>query len=195
MRVTLETGRWKTRRDLPVWVALAVLLIAGWELKSSVEDRRAAFADPTGTLRVQYPFAWLAVPGSTALLDVSDPRSGAGVATRLIVTKTPRPADQAAGDIANGEILRRAQQLNMYRALSAEPAKVAGKDAVAVSYAFVADPHEAALELQRIPVVVRGLEIVIPAGDIVYRIDFRADTAVFDAARPTLDRILRDVKL
>ncbi len=195
MSVPLETGRWQTRRDLPVWVALAVLLTLGWGLKNSVEGRTALFTDPAGSLRIRYPVGWLAVPGSTALLEVRDPLSGAGVPTSLIVTREPRPADRVPDDIARARILARMRQLDMYRVLSAEPTKVAGKDAVAVSYVFVADPHEIALEMQRIPVVVRGLEFIVPAGSAVYHVDFQAAQAAFDAARPALERILRAIQL
>lgn len=193
--MALETGRWRTRRDLPVWAALAVLLTLGWAVKGTVEGRTAAFADPAGSLRVRYPAGWLAMPGSAALLDVRDPRSGGGVPTSLTITREARPADRTPAEIARTGMLARMRQLDMYRVLSAEPARVAGQDAAVVSYAFVADPHEAALALERIPVVVRGLEFVVPAGGAVYHIDFRADSVVFDAARPDLDRILREVQL
>lgn len=193
--MTLETGRWRTKRDLPVWIALAVLLIAGWVLKNSVEGRTAAFADPAGSLRLAYPAGWLAVPGSTALLDVRDPLSGADVPTSLTVTREPRVQDQNPDQIARTGILARTKQLDMYRVLSADPIKVAGKDAIEIHYVFVADPHGAVLELQRIPVVVRGLELVVPADQAVYHIDLRADNAAFDAVRPDLRRILSGIQL
>lgn len=193
--MALESGRWVTRRDLPVWIALAVLLVAGWGLKSTVDGRMIAFADPQSSLRVRYPAGWLPTPNSTALLDVRDPLSGAGVPTTLIVTREPLLAERRLDQIVRAGILTRMRQLDMYRELSARPVKVAGKDAVAVSYAFVADPHETVLEAQRIPVVVRGMEYVVPTGTIVYRIDFRAADGVFDAARPTLERILQEIQL
>ena len=191
----METGRWQTRRDLPAWIALAVLLIAGWALKGTVEGRTAVFADPAGPLRVRYPAGWLAVPGSAALLDVRDPVSGSDVPTSLTVTKEPRVQDQSLDQIARAGILVRAKQLGMYRVLSADPIKVAGKGAVEVYYAFVADPLGAVLELQRIPVVVRGLEVVVAADHTVYRIDVRADNAAFEALRPDLDRIVNGIRL
>jgi hypothetical protein len=193
--VTLETGRWKTRRDLPVWVALVVLLTVGWVLKSGVEGRTTAFADSGGSLRIRYPAGWLAVPGSTALLEVQDPFSRGGVPTSLIVTREPRPPERTPSEIATAGALAHNRQLDIYRVISAEPTRVAGKDAVAVRYAFVADPHKAVLDLQRIPVVVRGVELFVPVDGTVYRIDFRADTTEFDAARPVLDRMLREIQL
>jgi len=195
MDVTLETGRWRTRRDLPVWIALAVLLIAGWTMKSAVEGRMSVFADPAGSLRVSYPARWLAVPGSTALLDVRDPISGADIPTGLTVTKEPRGQEQNLDQIARAGILARTKQLDMYRVLSADPIKVAGKNAVEVRYVFVADPRGAVLELQRIPVVVRGVELVVPVDQTVYHIDLRADNAAFDAVRRDLDRIVSGIQL
>lgn len=190
----METGRWRTRRDLPAWIALAVLLIAGWALKGSVEGRTEVFADPAGPLRVRYPAGWLAAPGSAALLDVRDPLSGGTVPTSLTITKEPRVQDQSLDRIARDGILLRAKQLDLYRVLSADPIKVAGKDAIEVFYAFVADPRGAVLELERIPVVVRGVELVVAAGPTVYRIDVRADNAAFGALRPTVDRLFNGIR-
>jgi hypothetical protein len=192
--VTLESGRWRTRRDLPVLIALAVLLTAGWTLKGSVEGRMTTFTAPAGSLRIRYPAGWRAVPGSTALLEVQDPLSGGAVPASLIVTREARPAGQTLDQLGRAGSLRDLKQLDLYRVLSVAPITVAGKPAQAVTYAYVSDPHAGTLELQRIPVVVRGTQIVLPVGDAVYRIDFRADTSVFDSERPTLDRVIQDIQ-
>jgi len=193
--VALETGRWSTRRDLPVWIALVVLLSLGWGMKTSVEGRAFEFADPQGSLRIRYPAGWLPTPGGTALLDVQDPLSGAGVPTRLVVTREPRPSDRTLDQIARSSIMARMKTLAMYRVLSNDATSVAGKDAVAVRYAFVADPHGEFLAMQRVPVVVRGVEYVVLMDRAVYRIDVQADDAVFDSAGPAIDRILKGVRL
>jgi hypothetical protein len=191
----LETGLWKARRDLPVWIALVVLLGVGWSVKSSVESRTTVFADPHGSLRIAYPAWWVSAPGSPAILDVRDPLSGAVVPTGLTVTQEPRPAGQSLDQVTRSEVLARSQQLAMYRVLSVDAVKVGGQDARQIEYAFVADPQGVAFNTQRLPVVVRGLELIVPAGSGVYRIDFRAAGDVFDGARRVWAGIERGIRL
>lgn len=190
-----ETGLWKARRDLPVWIALVVLLGVGWSVKSAVQSRTTVFADPHGSLRITYPARWVAAPGSTAILDVRDPLSGAIVPTGLTVTREPLPAGQSLDQITRREVLARSQQLAMYRVLTVDAVKVGGRDARQIDYAFVADPQGVAFNTQRLPVVVRGLEVIVPAGAAVYRIDFHAAGDVFEGVRPIWAGIERGIRL
>lgn len=183
------------RLDLPVSVALAVMLTAGWALLGSVEARTITFADPQGTLRLNYPSGWLAVPGSPNLLEVADPLSGAGIPISLTLTRQERPADRTLERIVSEGIPARSQQLVMYRVLGQRPLRVAGRDAVAVEYAFVTEPHEAVLAAERLPVVVRGIEVVILTNGAVYRVDLRSAAGTFDRARAFLERTLREIQL
>lgn len=190
----MAPDRWK-QLDLPLWVAVAIMVAAGWLVIANVEARTAAFADPQGTLRVRYPAGWLPVAGSTAALDVQDPFSGGAVPTRLIVAREPRAADRTLAQVATETALARSQQLTMYRVLSERRARVGGQDALLLEYAFVDDPHEIVLAAQRVPVVIRGIEAVIPTERTVYHVDLRAAAAVFERERVDFERILRDIQL
>ncbi|HET8679239.1 MAG TPA: PrsW family glutamic-type intramembrane protease, partial [bacterium] len=105
------------RLDLPVWIAVAAALVVGWLLIGTVQARTVGFADPQGTLRLKYPSGWFAVPGSTNLLEVQNPLSGAAVPTVLIVTREARPADRTIDQVVRDGLLSRAQRLAMYRVL------------------------------------------------------------------------------
>lgn len=183
------------RLDLPVWIAAVVMLAAGWGLVRSADARTIGFADAQGSLRLQYPAGWSPVPGSAALLEVQDPLSGAPVATTLMVERAPRPADQTLDQIAREGVLERSQQLAMYRVLRQRAIRVGGRDAVAVDYAFVADPHQSVLAAERLPVVTRGTEVVVATDKAVYRIDIRAAAGVIGRAQVRFERILREVQL
>jgi hypothetical protein len=183
------------RLDLPVWIAAVVMLGAGWGLIKSADARMIGFADPQGSLRLQYPAGWLRVPGSTALLEIQDPLSGAPVATTLLAERAPRPADQTLDQIAREGTFDRSQRMVMYRVLRQRAIRVGGHDAVAVDYAFVADPHQSVPEAERLPVVMRGTQVVVATDKTVYRIDLRASAAASDRARVQFERILREVQL
>jgi hypothetical protein len=183
------------RLDLPVWIALVVMLAAGWSVLRSTDAQTVEFADAQGPLRLRYPAAWLRVPGSTALLEVQDPLSGAPVATTLLAHRSARQAEQSLDQAAREGAFDRSQQLPMYRVIRQRPTRVGGRDAVAVDYAYIADPHESVLNAERLPVVMRGTEVVVFADQTVYRIDLRAAAAASDRARAQFDRILREVHL
>jgi hypothetical protein len=187
-------SRWR-RLDLPVWIAFAILLGAGAALTGAVEARTVSVADPQGSLRIAYPAGWFGTPGSTALVDVQHPESGAGVPTRLIVTREPVTSGRSLAQLASETVLARTQQLAMYRVLAQRELRVGGRDALAIEYAFVADPHEAVLTAQRLPVVMRGVEVIALADGAAYTIDIRAAAGVYDRERPTIDRILRGIRL
>jgi len=185
--------RWK-RLDLPLWVAVAVMVAVGWLVIRSVEARTVSFADPQGSLRVRYPEGWLPVPGSTAALDVQDPLTGAAVPTRLIVVREPRVPDKSLGQVSTETALARSQQLAMYRVVAERAGRVGGKDALIIEYAFVEDPHESVLAAARLPVVVRGLQVVVFADGVTYHIDLRSAAVIFEQERRQFDAILREIQ-
>ena len=177
-----------------VWVAVVVMLAVGWLVIRNVEARTVSFTDPQGGLRVRYPEGWFPVPGSTAVLDVQDPLTGAAVPTRLIVAREPRVPDKTLGQVSTEVALARAQQIAMYRVLSERAARIGGKDALIVEYAFVEDPHESVLAAARLPVVVRGLHVVVFADGTVYHVDVRAAAPIFAQERRQFNAILRDIQ-
>jgi hypothetical protein len=190
----MTQARWK-RLDMPLWVAAIVMLAVGWLVIRGVEARTVSFADPQGSLRIRYPEGWLPAPGSTAMLDVQDPLTGAAVPSRLIITREPKAADKTLDQVSTESVLARAQRLAMYRVLSERAARIGGKDALIVEYAFVEDPHQSVLAAARLPVVVRGLYAVVFADAVVYHIDLRAAATVFDEERRAFDAVLRDIQL
>ena len=185
--------RWK-RLDLPLWVAVVVMLAVGWLVIRNVEARTVSFTDPQGSLRVRYPEGWFPVPGSTAVLDVQDPLTGAAVPSRLIVVRQPRVPDKSLGQVSTETTLGRSQQLPMYRVLAERAGRVGGKDALVTEYAFVEDPHESVLAAARLPVVVRGLHVVVFADGTVYHVDVRAAAPIFEHERRRFNAILRDIQ-
>ena len=194
MKSIRRSDRWM-KLDLPLWLALVLMLAVGMAVIKSVDASTVAFADSQGTLRLRYPAGWLPTPGSDALLDVQNPISGGPLPARLTVTRQARAGQQTLTDVANEIVLSRGSARAMYRALSLESVKVGGKDARAIEYAFVADPHESVLAAQRLPVVVRGVEVVTVEGANIYTIDVRGPASGFARVRAVLDRIVRDAQL
>jgi hypothetical protein len=144
---------------------------------------------------IGYPAGWLAAARDGAALALQAPVSGGSLPTELRVTVAPRPPGGSAGAIAAADVVARARTLPLYRALAIEPVTVPGAEAVAVEYAFVADPHAAVLSAERIPAVARGVELVVVTSTRVFRVDLRTGAETFERVRPTFDRIRRSVRV
>ena len=177
-----------------MWAALAVFLALGLAPVRATTGAVAAFAHPEG-LRLSHPAGWLPASRDGAALALQAPVSGGALPTELRVTVAPRPPGGSAGSIAAADAVARARTLPLYRALAIEPATVPGADAVAVEYAFVADPHAAVLVAERILVVVRGVELVVVTATRVFRVDLRTGAETFERVRPTFERIRRSVRV
>jgi hypothetical protein len=186
--------RW-LRLDLPVWVAFVVMLGFGMLILRQDDARAHPWTDQQGGLQLRYPVGWLPTPGSKALLDLQDPFSGGPLPVRVIVTRTSTAANRSLAEIVNEVVLAHSQDRTLYRVLSLEAARIGDSEARAIEYAYVADPHEAVLTAQRLPVVLRGVEVVAVQGTTLYSIDFSAPSETFAGQRRVFDRILRESKL
>lgn len=183
-----------SRLDLRLWTALLVLLALGLAPVRAATGAVTAFTHPDG-LRLAYPAGWLAARRDGAVLAVQAPVSRGPVPTELRVTAAPRPRGQSPAAIAAADVVARSGALSLYRALAIEPTTVPGAEAVAVEYAFVTDPHAAVLAAERIPAVVRGVELVVVTSTRVFRVDLRTSAGSFEQVRPTFDRIRRSVRV
>ncbi|MBI4279803.1 MAG: hypothetical protein HY660_15235 [Armatimonadetes bacterium] len=187
-------NRW-SRLDLPVWILLAAMLVAGWAVKSAAEGRRFTFTDPGGTLRLAYPAGWFGVPGSTHVLEVRGPGAAGGFPDTIAVTKTPAKEGATPETVAEEDALTRGKDLPMYRVLSVRKARVAGRDGMLVRYAYVADPFDVRPDADRFPVAVGALEAVVVDRGTVYRIRFLAAASRFRQMERLGLKILQDVSL
>jgi hypothetical protein len=183
------------RLDAPVWMALLLMLGFGLLVIRQVDAKVRPWTDQQGSLRLSYPGGWLPVPGSAAALDVQNPLSGGPVPARLTVSRTPRVQDRSLAEVVNDVVLARSQERTLYRVLSLTAVQLGGKEARAIEYACVVDPHETVFAAERLPAVLRGVEIVAVEGNQVYSIDFNAAASTFAGQRRMLDRLVRNARL
>jgi RsiW-degrading membrane proteinase PrsW (M82 family) len=184
--------------DLAIWAVAVALFVAGRVSLDAVGARTTTFLDDTGRLRIPYPASWLPSAPSVrgqALLAIYDPQSGGAVLTALVITREPHDPARSASEVARDGALARSQRMPMYRMLSDRNLTVAGRDAVAIEYAYVEDPHATVLAARRLPVVMRGIEVVIPADGVVYRVDLRATEPVYARAHARFARMLAEARL
>jgi hypothetical protein len=88
--------------------------------------------------------------------------------------------------------IQRSADLAAYRVLSIEDTVRGTVTITQLNFAYVdADPNPF---IQRLPVVILGLDIVIPNGAQSIVVTYMASQDSFDAGRPTFDRFLASLR-
>jgi hypothetical protein len=194
MTTTAKTTRFASLGDrfaeLSVVLLTLVALVAGWFLKSSIENRSLAFK--SGSITAQVPTGWLAVnPGTNEVLHITD-RTTSGFGTTYLIEVKAVPADTQAGQIVSLVTLQRGNTLTGYRVLSQQDVLIQGRKATEIDYVYV----ESAANLNHavIPAVVLGQDyIFIKSGQAVI-VSYRADQSVYATDLGRFYRFLVSVK-
>jgi hypothetical protein len=176
--------------ELAVLLLTLVALVAGWLLKSSVENRSQAFT--SGMITAQTPAGWLSLnPRGNEVLHVTD-RTASGFGTTYLIQQETVPADAQSGQIVGLLTLERGNTLTAYRVLNQQEVLVQGQKAIQIDYVYV----ESAANLNHavIPAVVRGLDYVFVKGGQAVIVTYRADQSVFDTDLGRFYRFLVSVK-
>ena len=194
MTATSKTTRYMSLGDrfagLSVVLLTLVALLAGWLLKTGVENRSQAFKN--GNITAQTPAGWLSVnPGGNEVLHVTD-RTSSGFGTTYLIQMEAFPADAQPGQVAGMVSLEHGGSLTGYRVLKQQDVLVQGRKAVQIDYVYV---ESAANMLHAvIPVVVHGLDYVFVSGGKAVIVTYRADQSVFDADMARFTRFLVSVQ-
>jgi hypothetical protein len=175
--------------ELAVIVVVAVALLAGWGLKSSVESQAITFSEDGVTAQV--PAGWLrATPGRGEVLRVSNP-AASGFATTYVIEAEPVAQDATLAGIVGPLSLKRAQQWMAYRVLDQQPVTVDGRDAYRVLYVYVeSDPDVTHAQL---PSVVRGEDYVFLNAGRAIIVSYRAESDVYDLDHQRFEQFLTSV--
>jgi hypothetical protein len=176
--------------ELSVVILTIIALLAGWLLKSSVENRSLAFK--SGSISAQTPVGWLSLkPGGNEILHVTD-RTASGFGTTYLIQTEAIPSDATPGQVAGLLTLERGNSLTAYRVLDQQEVLVQGRKAIQLDYVYV----ESAANLTHavIPAVVRGVDYVFVNGSQAVIVSYRADKSVFDTDLGRFYRFLVSVK-
>ncbi len=197
--LTPPTRRAERLAVLWVFLTVAVALLLGWALMTAVTGRTVVYSD--GQISLRYPAAWVVgqdEDGNTLMRNSAS--ASPAFSDRMIVIHMPAPSSglPAASSLAEAVTawtLSRSQALSSFRNLATvDGLTVAGQPAMRVDYVYIADP---AAELGRpgVPVVVRGSDYVLLAGDQMTVLAGQAADAGWEAFAPLLARIVASAGL
>ncbi len=166
------------------WAVIGVLVVAlllGWVVMALAEGRRDTFTDTDTGLTVRYPQDWLSKGKEGLIFQVVDPDSGDFKTTyqvRVRPIDATAPTTPTLALVLNNASLSRAQEGTAYRLFDV----VDGQPTMEATYVYVVEGSD--LWVQRMPVVVLGLDIAIARGDQAYIFSLLAAQDRFEDAEP-----------
>jgi hypothetical protein len=176
--------------ELLVIVVVVVALLFAWGVKAGAEAR-AVHIEVKG-FGASYGHNWIReVPKTPEILQIVDPGSGGRFATTITVSALKDTG--GAEDVIQAVNQARMPKKELYQSLGMETVQLRERDLLRSEFAYVYVSPD--LLNPTVPVVVHGVDYVLPQGDVTYVITCTADEDVFDEAMIELDRFLGSISL
>jgi len=177
---------------------VATVLVAvglGWALTAGLSLQTASLS--LDGLSLGYPSGWVRDDATAAEegytlgalgLEASRPR----VAVGILVDLDPA-APVSLDELVAMRGFAQAANKEMYRVLSSKMAKVGNANGVAVTYGYVEDSGDSP-HLSNLPVVIEGVDYLVPHEGKVYVISLEAAATDFAKQQRAFDRIVKSVR-
>lgn len=170
--------------DWAVVALVALALVLGWVLREVTLSRTVPFTVVEASISGRCPADWVRETGDDPLLRVRDPL-GEEFDTVLELRSRPLAAETEPAIVLDALALERASQVTAYRTLGTDQVLVGGETATrrtlatrrTFSYVHV-DPNP---YLNRLPVVVQGMDLALRDDGRLIVVTFLADVDHFDA--------------
>jgi len=173
-KTTPRRDRWA---DWAVIVVVVAALGLGLLLRENALYSYGSFALGDGDISGRVPANWVREYGDDPLIEARDPRSGA-FNTKLVLRTRPLAPEMEASAALQSLALERADEVSAFRTLGTDPVAVGGRTAMQRTFTYVqADPNP---YLDRLPVVVKGVDLVLRDGGRVILVTYLAGVDAFD---------------
>jgi hypothetical protein len=188
----------RLRGEEPEWVVvltLAVALAIGWFLMATVTGR--SHTATAGAVSLAYPAGWAQVKEEGASFAATDLKSGvfgARVSTREVpksqlVATASAASTMSLSDLAGAWSLRRGVDLSAYRVLKTERTQLRGREAVTVTYAYLAEGRQGAAS-RIVPRVMQGTDTLVAGKDQLFILSFAIESGEFANSAGLQQRLL-----
>jgi hypothetical protein len=164
--------------DWAVVALVAVALVLGWRLREAILSRTIPFTFTGAGISGRCPADWVRETGDDPLLRARNPLGGA-FGTVLELRSRPLAAEAQPALALDALALERADQTTAYQTLTTDQVLVGGETATRRTFTYVhvdRNPY-----VNRLPVVVRGMDLALRDDDRVVIVTFLAGVDDFDA--------------
>lgn len=169
----------------------AVVLIAGVVLRQQSLGQTWRYENREIGIEAQYPANWLVDEGHGYAARFRDPLARP-FKTQYQIEIVPAGGQTSIRNVLDGLTIQRSAAFSAYHVLSVEEVPVGGAMLTEMRFTLVdADPNPFT---QRLPVVVRGIDIVIRDGDRAIVATYMAAEGIFEANRASFERFLASLR-
>lgn len=174
-----------------VIATFVVMVSVGLLIKQQSAAGTWSFSDTESGIEAQYPVGWLVEEGSTTVARIRDPKARP-FKTQFVLTVVPAGGQTAIRNVLDTLTLQRSIDLPAYRVLQVENFDQGGFTVTQMDFVYVqTDPNPF---IERLPVVVRGMDRVILDGNRAIIASYMADEATFDAQLITFERFVASLR-
>ncbi len=183
----------KNDRFSAILVVVTVLaaIATGLALRQRAASQTWLYESREAGIQVLYPAEWLVDERGDYVVRIRDPRSRP-FKTQYQIAISPAGGQTSIRNVLDSLTVQRSTNLAAYRVLSVQDVAARGTTLTQMSFAFVdADPNPF---IQRLPVVVQGVDIVIRDGDRVIIVTYMADENTFANGLPGFEQFLTSLQ-
>lgn len=184
-----------TRNDrfsvILVMMLTALAIGTGLILQQQTSVQTSFYESRTAGISARYPSGWLVDERGDYVARMRDPMARP-FKTQYVIAAVPSGGQTTTRNILDALTIQRSADLAAYRVLSIEDTVRGSVKSTQLRFAYVdADPNPF---IQRLPVVILGLDIVIPNGNRSIVVTYMASQDSFEKERPTFDRFLASLR-
>lgn len=184
-----------TRNDRFAEVLVAILavaaLILGLSLRQQNMSQTWRYENREVGIEALYPAGWLVDEGGDYVVRIRDPYARP-FKTQYQIRIVPAGGQTSIRNVLDSLTLQRSTDLAAYRVFSVDEVPVGGAMLTQMNFAFVdADPNPF---IQRLPVVVRGMDVVIRDGDRAIVVTYMAADDAFEENRVAFEHFLASLR-
>src|SRR5688572_24797401 len=174
-----------------VIVTVVIMVALGLLIKQQSAAGTWSFSDTESGIEAQYPVGWLVEEGSTYVARIRDPKSRP-FKTQFVLTVVPAGGQTAIRNVLDSLTLQRSVDLPAYRVLNVEELDQGGFTVTQMNFVYVetdANPF-----IERLPVVIRGIDRVILDGNRAIIASYMADEATFESQLIVFERFVASLR-
>lgn len=177
--------------EILVLVVMLFAILGGLAIKQQSQSITWLFESRQAGISVRYPAGWLVQEGGGHIVTVRDPKARP-FKTQFIISSIPTSPQTTTRNILDGVTLQRSNDLAAYRVLSIASTTLNGSNVAQVEFAYVdADPNPF---IQRLPIVVRGVDLVLITSSRAIVVTFMSDSTTFEADRDQFQRFVASLR-